>query len=325
MIEEGTYLITGATGYIGNMLVKTLQELHKDIRMILPVRNINKVERMYFTELKDKPKNIKVIQGTLEESFIGKIDEKVDYIIHCAAPTKSAYMISNPVETMDAIVVGTKNVLELAKFLKIKSMVYLSSMEVYGDVPYNEEKRVTETELGNINLFNERSCYPLGKRAAEYLCYAYYKEYGVPVKIARLAQTFGRGILPEENRVFAQFAKAAKTGENIILHTEGKSVGNYCDIDDVMDAVFLLLNKGESGESYNVVNEENTMTIRQMAEMVTKLANGRSQIIVDIPSTNKYGYAADTGVRLSSAKLRELGWIPKNDLKAMYLNLIQDI
>lgn len=325
MVKEETYLITGATGYIGNMLVKKILTFHRNSKVILPVRNRNKAESMYLTELRENPGKIEFLQGSLEESLIGKVNEKVDYIIHCAAPTKSAYMISNPVETMDAIVLGTKNILELAKHLKVESMVYLSSMEVYGNVPYNENGCITEEELGDIDLFRERSCYPLGKRTAEYQCYAYFKEYHVPVKIARLAQTFGRGVLPEENRVFAQFARAAKKGEDIVLHTEGKSVGNYCDIDDAMEAVFLLLHKGVNGEAYNVVNEENTMTIRKMAELVAGLSHGKSQIIMDIPDTNKYGYAADTGIRLSSDKLRKLGWKPEHDLTTMYLKLIDEI
>lgn len=149
-------------------------------------------------------------------------------------------------------------------------MVYLSSMEVYGIVECPSGCRVAEWEAGNgrVDILYKRSCYPLGKRMAENICYSYFKEYNVPVKIARLAQTFGRGILPSDHRVFAEFARAVQSGTDIILHTEGASMGNYCAIDDVMDGILLILKQGQDGEAYNVVNEENTMTIRQMAELV---------------------------------------------------------
>lgn len=99
----------------------------------------------------------------------------------------------NPVETENSIVMGTHNILELARQRKIKSMVYLSSMEVYRMVPDIGRPR-REEEIGDIQLDNARSCYLLGKRMTEHYCYIYAQEYGIPVKIARLAQTFGTGV-----------------------------------------------------------------------------------------------------------------------------------
>ena len=181
-----------------------------------------------------------------------------------------------------------------------------------------------ESELGEVNSFNVRSCYPLGKRMAENICYCYFKEYGVPVKIARLAQTFGHGILPEDNRVFAQFAKSVREGKDIVLHTLGNSMGNYCSIDDAVEGILTILIKGENGEAYNVVNENNSMTIRQMAELVAeKIAGGKIQVIFDIPEGNPYGYASDTGIRLSGKKLEGLGWIAKDDLIEMYKQICE--
>lgn len=311
------FLITGATGYIGSMLIEFLlnKALTKgqEIQITALVRNRKKArERL-------SPEVGLITADVSDTSAMASIDGSFDYIIHCAATTQSAKMIANPVETISGIVTGTQNVLELAKKCHAKSMVYLSSMEVYGNINCSDGKTVGEASLGQVDLFQVRSCYPMAKRMAENICYSYYKEYGVPVKIARLAQTFGRGILPEENRVFAQFAKAVRQGEDIVLHTAGNSMGNYCDIDDVLRAIILLLEKGSDGEVYNVVNEENTMTIRQMAELVAeKIANGRIKVTMDISKDNTYGYAAPTGLRLSAAKLRELGWIPTANLEEMY-------
>lgn len=171
-----------------------------------------------------------------------------------------------------------------------------------------------------------RSCYPLAKRMAENICYCYFREYGIPVKVARLAQTFGKGVLPGENRVFVQFAHSVLEGRDIVLHTCGSSVGNYCDIEDAIKGILTILEKGTEGEAYNVVNESNTMTIREMAEMVCrKLAADQIKVVYDIPKENVYGYAAETGLRLSGKKLESLGWKPVKGLEEMYQDLCHEL
>lgn len=318
------YLITGATGYIGssfiNRILRTAEtsDVADSIQVTALVRDVDKARAML-------PESVRFLSADIADvNAMSRIEGNFGYIVHCAAPTRSAYMISHPVETTDSIVLGTKNVLELARRCHAKSVVYLSSMEVYGDVDCSDGRRVTEEELGAVSLFDARSCYPMGKRMAENLCYSYYKECGVPVKIARLAQTFGAGILPGENRVFAQFAESARTGTDIVLHTAGTSVGNYCDIDDVIDALLLLLEKGQDGEAYNVVNEDNTMMIREMAQLVAdKIAGGSIHVVYDIPEGNAFGYAAPTGLRLSGKKLEALAWKARTGLEEMYRNMMK--
>lgn len=160
---------------------------------------------------------------------------------------------------------------------------------------------------------------------AENICYSYYKEYGIPVKIARLAQTFGKGVPHSDNRVFGQFARAARQGTDIVLHTKGHSMGNYCGIHDAVRGILTILKKGADGEAYNVVNEENTMSVREMAELVAeRLAGGNIKIRYDIPEENVYGYAPDTGLRLSGRKLAELGWKPAESLQKMYADMMEE-
>lgn len=312
------YLITGATGYIGSMLTKRLmKEPHnEDISITAVVRNQQKAENML-------PNQVHLIKADITDSAVlGRIAESFDYLIHCASVTQSSRMVAEPVETTEGIVQGTKNVLELARRCKVKKTIYLSSMEVYGVIDCSDGHRVTEEELGNVDIFNVRSCYPLGKRMAENLCYSYYKEYGLQVTIARLAQTFGHGIAKEETRVFAQILKSIQTNQDIVLHTAGNSMGNYCGIEDTLDAILLLLLRGEPGEAYNVVNEASTMTIRQMAELAAgKVAGGRIRVVVQ-QGEAAASYAADTGLRLSAKKLRGLGWSPKVSLEEMYRQML---
>ena len=314
------YLITGATGYIGSMLVEYLCGLNKKITAL--VRDRGKAEQML-------PADVDMIAVDLtDRAETERLDITCDHIIHCAAVTKSAEMVTHPVEVIQSLVNVTQNVCELARRCNVKGMVYLSSMEVYGDIRTQAGHRVTEEEVsrGAVNILNVRSCYPLGKRMAENICHSYFKEYGLQVKIARVAQTFGKGILPGENRVFAQFARAVIEKCDIVLHTSGNSMGNYCGIDDAVKGILTILESGAGGEAYNVVNEENTMTIRQMAEFVAaEIAGGQIRVTCEIPEDNRYGYAADTGLRLSGQKLMALGWRPKQGLSDMYRELLADI
>ncbi len=317
-------LITGASGYIGSMLVKHILSEDSGAEITAPLR------RTAGTRLPASDR-LRIIKMDLsEKSALDSLAPDCSYIIHCACATKSSEMAAHPVETAAGILSITENVLYYAKRCResgaLKSMVYLSSMEVYGNIDCSDGHRAAEDEMGYINPLAARSCYPLGKRMAENLCYSYFKEYGVPVKIARLAQTFGHGVLLDDSRVFAQFARAAAEGRDIVLHTEGKSMGNYCGIDDAVKGILTILRRGADGEAYNVVNETNTMSIREMAELVAeKLAKGQIKVVCDIPKDNVYGYAPDTGLRLSGRKLMGLGWMPAQDLAEMYRDAAEDM
>lgn len=313
------YLITGATGYIGSMLVKFINKMEKEARITAFVRDKEKAKNML-------PSEVQIIEADLTDKAKAVSSKgSCDYIIHCASVTASSEMITHPVEVTESIVNTTQNILELARLCRIKSMVYLSSMEIYGSIVSQHGQRVTEEEAswGRVDLLASRSCYPLGKRMAENICYSYFKEYGVPVKIARLAQTFGEGVLPSDQRVFAQFARAVKEGSDIILHTQGHSIGNYCGIHDAISGIMTILEKGINGEAYNVVNEANTMTIRKMAELVAeKNADKKIRVVCDMIENSRYGYATDTALRLSGKKLMALGWNPRESLEDMYFQLL---
>ena len=323
------YLITGATGLIGKILIEELikraEESH--LTLILPVRDESRARETFRDFMGKGQLNFIFVECDLIHMTPDRfpLGVKVQRLIHCAAPTISSYMISNPVETADSIVIGTKRALELARYYQVESMVYLSSMEVYGVV----EDRGTlrgEEELGELDLTSARSCYPLGKRMAEHYCHIYRKEYGVPVKIARLSQVFGKGVRSEDNRVFMQFARAAVEKKDIILRTKGESYGNYCETEDAVRAILTILEKGVDGEIYNVVNEASTVTIYEMAVMVAeKLADGMIQVKIEEEDNGITGYAPKTGLRMSAGKLRGLGWEPTKTLLEMYGDVVREI
>ena len=244
-----------------------------------------------------------------------------DYIIHLASPTASVFFVEHPVETLRTSIEGTTVVLEYAKAAKIKSMVFASSLEVYGT---NEDDRpIDESFQGYVDPLDVRSSYNIGKRAAESFCHAYAKEYGVPVKIARLTQTTGAGISKDDNRVIAQFARLTTENKDIILHTTGESARPYCYTTDAVSALLYILLKGETGEAYNVANEKTYISARGMAEFLKE--NFNSNINVRMELNGNMGYAPTTKLQLSSKKLRSLGWEPQYQLYDIFEHLIQSI
>lgn len=323
-LKDSSVLITGATGLIGSLLVKSFLKANEEFNCGITVKAVcrsrEKSKRVFGTL--DARKDMQVIEQDVTTPF--GTDAQADYIIHTASPTTSRYFMSNPVEVVDAICTGSKNVLELAKACQAKGVVYLSSMEVFGVV--EGSAKISEKQLGYIDIGNIRSCYSEGKRLVECLCKCYAAEYEVPVKIARLAQVFGAGVSKDENRVFAQFARSAVAGTDIILHTTGESVGNYCYSRDAVKAILLLLTKGEKGEAYTIVNEASTMTIAEMAELVAEqFSGGRSNVVFDIPEGNEFGYAPVTKMRLDGSKMRKLGWKPEVGMVEAYQRMIPDL
>lgn len=320
-LRNSTILITGATGTIGSALVRALHAANQKhglgVKILAFGRDTQKAKQL--AEQYCSAFYAHDIRVPLT------VNGAVDYIFHCASVTKSPAMVANPLNVIDTALKGTENVLKLAKIKSVKSVVYLSSMEVYGNTD-SALQWVTENDLGYISLKSPRSCYPESKRMCECLCNCYFAQYGVPVKTARLAQTFGAGTSKNDTLVVAQFARNALSGENITLHTEGKSYGNYCYISDAVRGLFYLLLRGENSEAYNIANPAACMPIREMAELVAnEVCGGKISVVLNTPLDIKNrGYAPDVTRRLSVEKIKKLGWIPKYGLMEMYQRMLAD-
>ncbi|MEX5396985.1 NAD-dependent epimerase/dehydratase family protein [Streptococcus sp. ZJ93] len=329
-LKDSAILITGATGLVGVNLVRAFACMnrirHLNMMIYALVRSRQKAQMIY-GELLQRT-DIQLIEADLiDDNFEQKIPLAiVDHIIHAASVTTSKVMIEKPVETIMTSLVGTKRLLDLAHQVNAKSFVYISSMEVYGTFDGFETSMVIEEQMGYINPLEVRSNYSQSKRMCENMCIAYHSEYGLNVKIARLSQTFGAGILPGENRVFAQFANSVLNKKDIVLHTRGLSEGNYCYLRDTVIAILVILLDGKAAQAYNVSNEESHTTIYDMAKMVCEeIANHEIRVVLDIPQSNIFGYAPDTKLKLKTDKLRALGWLPSVGLKEAYLRMISSM
>ena len=312
-LANASFLITGATGLIGASLIRCLLTLDKGIRVIAPVRNSEKAAAM-FGDLFDRVEWMECDLVSCDYDQVGK----VDYVVHCAAPTSSKFFVDCPVETIRVIYEATASLLNYAHRQSVKGFVYLSSLEVYGGGLL--DTKITEDMQGYWDVMSVRSSYPVAKRAVENLCCAYASEYGVPVKVARLTQTTGTGIA-KDDRVIAQFARLAARGGDIVLHTTGESARPYCYTTDCVSGLLYILLKGKNGEAYNVANESTYISARGMAEFLRDQFNPSIDVRVEL--NDNMGYAPVTKLNLSSGKLRSLGWQPRYDLKQMFSRLIE--
>ncbi len=313
-LDGKSILITGATGMIGSMIIRVLQAYnrcnHTNIHIIAHVRDQEKAKHILADYI---DQNLEWVIGDICNPIA--YNKPVDYIIHTASATTSKDFVSKPVETIKTAIEGTNAILSFAREKQVQKLIYTSSLEVYG-IPDMFE--VDESANGHIDWTNVRSSYSEGKRMAECLCNSYYAEYQVPIVIARLAQTFGAGFAPTDNRVYAQFARAAMQGDDIILHTQGNTVRDYCYLTDAVVALLLLTVKGKTGEAYNIANEKTTCSIAEMADIAAKLSNGKTKVQFDIAETQKFGYNPEVKIKLISMKLRALGWEPQNSLQQAF-------
>lgn len=317
-----TVFITGATGLIGKNVVHTLVIYNKHTdnptKIIALVRSIERAQSVF----KNDYSAVQCIVGDVNQPV--HLVEPIDYIIHAASQTASKAFVENPINTIETAITGTKNILELAKEKTVKKFVYLSTMEVYGS-PLSDEK-ISEDHGTNLNTMMLRSCYPESKRLCENLCVAYMKEFGIPVNVIRLTQTFGLGVSYNDSRVFAEFARCVIEERDIILHTRGETKRNYLFTQDAVSAILIVLIKGDAGQAYNAANEDTYCSIYDMAKMVAeKLAKGKISVHVEIENENKFGYAPTLKMNLDTLKLKSLGWKPKVGLEEAYKRMIEQM
>ena len=313
-------LITGATGLIGSLIVRTFlyrnEKYNQNIGLFLVVRDKTEAQKMF-----ESNSLITFLECDIEEFDKLKFNEKIDYIIHGASPTRSKFFVEKPVETLNIAINGTKKILEFARKSNIESMVYLSSMEMYGVI--NSNKEIKETDLGYINPLDLRSSYSEGKRCCELYSYSYYKEYNVPVKIARIAQTFGPGINKNENRVYKYFLDCIFNKEDIILKSSGSTIINFSYTVDTVVGILCILQKGINGEAYNIVSDGLNMSIFDSALwLVKEFGDGKIKVKINADLQKSAGLAPDNKMILSNNKLKKIGWNYKYSLKDGYKRLI---
>ena len=319
-LEGKNILVTGATGLIGSLTVKALlyyaDKTGIDLKVGAFVRNRNKANVIFENILRDHHNLIFEIG---DFSCDLKLSVNYNYIIHAASYTRSVDFIEKPVETILTTVKGTEKLLNFAREYIVDSMVYISSMEVYGSISHES---VREDDVGIINWMSLRSSYPQSKRLAETLCIAYYHEYNIPVKIARPTLTFGPGVSKDDERVFAQFARSVIDNTDISLLTKGGTKRDYLYSADAVRGLITILLNGKDGEIYNLSNSATYCSIREMAELCCSLTDNKISVKFDIDPNKSKCYPKEQMINLVTSKYDALNNSPKTSLIDIYRRLI---
>lgn len=279
-------LVTGGAGFLGSHICDRVVEAGHDV---ICLDNL-------FTGSKD---NIQHLLGKKNFQFIRHdvvepITLEVDQIFHFACPASPIHYQFNPIKTTKTSVMGTINMLGLAKRVNARMML-ASTSEVYGDPQIHPQP---ESYWGNVNPIGERSCYDEGKRVAETLMMDYYRQNQVDIKIIRIFNTYGPRMSMEDGRVVSNFIVQALRGEDITIYGDGSQTRSFCYVDDLVDGIFRMMNLEEQnkasylrhfhpGETFTGpvnLGNPNEFTIRELAEQVIKMTGSNSKIIyLDLP------------------------------------------
>ena len=259
-------LITGGAGFIGSHLVECL--LHRD-HDILCLDNFFTGSKANLLHLRDNPR-LEIIR----HDVVNPIMLEVDQIYHLACPASPVHYQYNPVKTIKTNVLGTLNMLGLAKRVKARILL-ASTSEVYGDPQVHPQP---EGYWGNVNPIGIRSCYDEGKRVAETLMMDYHRQNKVDTRIARIFNTFGPRMALEDGRVISNFIVQALTGQDITIYGAGQQTRSFCYVSDLVEGLTRLMNRDDVSDPVNLGNP-GEFTIMEVAEKVLGLINTPSVII----------------------------------------------
>lgn len=282
-----TWIITGSGGFIGSYFLDFIDYCNRfvfsvpDKVICIDNYKTSSMERVMHLKGND---NFLFIDKDISKPI--EVTQDVDYIVHAASIASPTFYRKYPIETIEVNVWGLKNLLDIAKSKSIKSMLYLSSSEIYGD-PDPANIPTSETYNGNVSCIGPRACYDESKRLGETLCINYWKQYGVPVKIARPFNVYGPGLRIDDRRVIPDFFKGALNNIKIEILSDGRPTRSFCYISDAVAGLIKVLMSEYNGEVFNIGNDEIEISMKQLAEKVAEVV-GNTTIIYDESSDKEY-------------------------------------
>jgi len=301
-------LVTGGAGFLGSHLC---DRLLADGHEVLAVDNLYTGAKSNIAHNLQNPNFEFMRHDVTFPLFV-----EVDAIYNLACPASPVHYQKFPTQTIKTSVIGAINMLGLAKRLGIP-ILQASTSEVYGDPTISPQP---ESYWGNVNPIGLRSCYDEGKRAAESLFFDYHREYKVPIRVARIFNTYGPRMNLHDGRVVSNFIRQAISGESITLYGTGEQTRSFCYVDDLIDGLVKLMNT--PGDIVGPINLGNPVefTMKELAAKVIELTSSKSDLVYEpLPSDDPQQRKPDT---TKAAKI--LGWAAKTDLEAGLLKTIAD-
>lgn len=307
-----TFLIIGASGMIGTFVIDVLMRYNEQndagLKILVLGRNRKRLEKRFSSYC--LLSNFYV----LEEDITNELHLPIncDYIFHGASNTHPLAYAEDPIGTIMTNLLGTQRVLEYASSHDCARVLFMSTVEIYGENRDNVES-FKEDYCGYIDCNTLRSGYPEGKRASESLCQAYIAKYGIDIVIPRICRTFGPTMQINDSKASSQFIKNAVNNEDIILKSKGEQFFSYGYVGDVVSALLFILIHGKNGEAYNIASEKFNVHLNELAESLASISG--KKVIYQLPDEKEQlGFSKVKNAILSSEKLNDLGWTPKFSL-----------
>ena len=322
-LDGKTVLVTGATGMLASYVTWLLLYLHEhaciNVSVVALCRNRQKAEQ-YFGSYVGKSYFRLLIQDVCEPIAY---EGEVDYVFHLAGNASPHFINTDPVGIMKCNLLGTMNVLEYARDCQTKNVIFASTREVYGK---NEETELLDEQaFGTLDPLDDRSCYPESKRAAETLLKSYYLQYGLNFNTVRIAHSYGPTMqLENDGRVMADLMGDVVAGRDIVLKSSGEAVRAFLYVTDAVVGMFTVLFHGETTKAYNLANESEPISIRDLAQL---LAVSREDIKIQVVLSEggQKGYCAYRRTALDTSAIEQLGWKPQVSLKEGINRVLSDL
>jgi len=292
-------LVAGGAGFLGSHICRRLLDRGCDV---LCVDNFHTGTKDNIAPLMHSP-----FFELLRHDITHPLFVEVDEIYNFACPASPIHYQMDPVHTTRTSVLGTLNLLGLARRTKSR-LLQASTSEVYGDPTVHPQP---ESYLGNVNPIGPRACYDEGKRCAETLCFDYKRQYEVAIRVARIFNTYGPNMHPDDGRVVSNFILQALRGEDITVYGDGRQTRSFCYVDDLVEGLLSLMDAKEEVTGPINLGNPHELTIAELAELVLELTGSRSQLVYrPLPLDDPMQRQPD----ISQAKTR-LGWQPSVPLR----------
>ena len=312
LLKNKSVLITGATGMLASYFMYTLMYLNDkynyNIKIYTLIRNKSRLDSLINLNSR---KDIYPIEQDVCLDI--NLEDKIDYIIHMASSSNPSTITTDPIGIIKANVLGTLNILNLAKKHDAK-VVFTSTREVYGKVENIDV--ISEGDMWSLDCTELRSCYPESKRLAENLIISYAYQYWIKYQIARIAHSYWPGmIIKNDGRIMSDLICDVVEHKNIVLKSSWEAKRSFCYISDTITALFMITLSEEYNQVYNLSNETEEISIKDLAYSLEKWYQNRNiNVIFDIQD-NKNQYVKFKRVRLDTSKLENLGWKPSISLR----------
>jgi UDP-glucuronate decarboxylase len=292
-------LVTGGAGFLGSHLIDRLLEQGHEV---LCADNLFTGTKRNVDHLHNHPRFEFMRHDVCFPLYV-----EVDEIYNLACPASPVHYQHDPVQTTKTSVHGAINVLGLAKRLKCR-VFQASTSEVYGDPAVHPQ---TEDYWGNVNPIGPRACYDEGKRCAETLFFDYHHQHGLEIKVARIFNTYGPRMHPQDGRVVSNFIMQALKGEDITIYGDGRQTRSFCHVDDMIEGFLRLMASDRKVTGPINLGNPVEFTIIELAEMVTRLTRSNSKLVhMPLPADDPRQRRPD--ISLAKAKL---DWEPKVPLE----------